>query len=163
MIIKFRYKLIFLVTVTLTLAAVAYVIVSLGLAKNIETDITDRLIKSNGTYEEFNNSYFEQLILQSRSVSDNPKFAAQLSTGDQKTVQQALEETNQIGEFKSDIFVALSPSGQVLAFVGTELSASMNLSQRPEVAAALEGYDNGGFWEENGKLLRVAASPTIVN
>ncbi|MBL7996334.1 HAMP domain-containing protein [bacterium] len=163
MTLKFRDKLILLVLVILIIAGTSYFFVSVQLAKRIKSDIVDRLSRSNVTYEEFNESYFSQLILQSRSVSDNPKFAAQLSTGDKATVQQGLDETNRINGFNSDIFVALSPSGEVLAYVGTEMKSNINLSQRPEISGALSGIDNGGFWEENGKLIRVAASPTIAN
>lgn len=161
--LKFRDKLILLVLVILIIAGTSYLVVSIQLAKRIKSDIVDRLTRSNVTYEEFNVSYFNQLILQSRSVSDNPKFAAQLSTGDKATVQQGLDETNRINGFNSDIFVALSPSGEVLAYVGTEMRSNINLSQRPEISGALNGIDNGGFWEENGKLIRVAASPTIAS
>lgn len=132
--LKFRDKLILLVLVILIIAGTSYLVVSIQLAKRIKSDIVDRLTRSNVTYEEFNVSYFNQLILQSRSVSDNPKFAAQLSTGDKATVQQGLDETNRINGFNSDIFVALSPSGEVLAYVGTEMRSNINLSQRPEIS-----------------------------
>ncbi len=166
MTLKFRDKLILLVLIILIIAGTSYFLVSVQLAENIKKDITERIIKSNDTYKALNESYFEQLILQSRSVSDNPKFAAQLSTNDKATVQQALDESNTLNNFNSSIFVALSNGGQVLAYLGTKMTSmtsSANLSQRPEVGGALSGVDNGGFWEEGGRLYRVAASPTIVN
>jgi class 3 adenylate cyclase len=166
MTLKFRDKLIMLVLIILVIAGISYVLVSVQLAKNIERDITERIIKSNETYKVLTDISFEQLILQCRSVSDNPKFAAQLSTGDKATVQQGLQETNTLNNFNSSIFVAISPVGQVLAYLGTQMASmtsSTNLSQRPEVAGALSGLDNGGFWEEGGKLYRVAACPTIAN
>ncbi len=163
MIIKFRYKLIFLVSIILIIAGAAYVFVSIQLAGNIERDITERLVKGNETYEEFNKAFFEQLLLQSVSVSDNPKFGLQLSTGDKATVQEGLIAFNQ--NLNADVLMALTPSGQVLANVGGKMNmgSTTNLSQRPEINDALTGNDNGGFWEEDGKLLRIAASPTIVS
>lgn len=161
MTLKFRDKLILLVLVILLIAGTSYFFVSVQLAKNIEKNIIDRLAKSNETYEEFNKVFFDQLLTQAIAVSDNPKFSAQLSTGDKPTVQEGLNAFNE--NLKADIFIALSSSGQVIASVGPALKDNRNLSLMPEVGAALAGADNGGFWEDNGKLFRVAASPTIVN
>ncbi len=159
--LKFRDKLILLVLVILIIAGTSYFFVSVQLAKNIENNIIERLAKSNETYEEFNKVYFDQLLTQTIAVSDNPKFSAQLSTGDKPTLQEGLNAFNE--NLKADIFIALGPAGEVLASVGTNTKENINLSQMPEVSAALGGADNGGFWEDQGKLFRVAASPTIVN
>lgn len=159
--LKFRDKLILLVLIILIIAGTSYFFVSVQLAKNIENNIVERLTKSNETYEEFNKVYFDQLLTQTIAVSDNPKFSAQLSTGDKATVLEGLNAFNE--NLKADIFIALSPGGEVLASVGSSSKDNMNLSQMPEVSAALGGADNGGFLEENGILFRIAASPTIVN
>ncbi len=161
MTLRFRDKLLFLVLIILLIAGAAYFVVSVQLAANIEADIVERLARSRETYEEFNRNYFDQLFLQTVSVSDNPKFSAQLETNDRPTILEGLHSFNT--SLNADVFIALSRTGEVLASVGPSQKASVNLSQVPEVNHALNGYDNGGFWEEDGKLLRVAASPTIVD
>lgn len=158
--LKFRDKLVLLVVIILIIAATAYVFVSVQLAKNIESDIVWRLTRSNETYEEFNANYFAQLILQTVSVSDNPKFAALLSTQDRPTIEEGLRSFND--NLQADIFMALSRSGEVLATVDTVQESHRNLIQIPEISYALEGNDNGGFWEDHGRLMRVAVAPTIV-
>lgn len=158
--LKFRNKLILLVLVILLIAGTAYLFVTIQLAKDIESDIVWRLTRSNETYEEFNANYFSQLILQSVSVSDNPKFAALLSTQDRATISEGLMSFNE--NLQADVFVAMSRSGEILASADSQIKANTNMVQVPEVSAALEGNDNGGFWEDRGRLIRVAASPTIV-
>ena len=115
--LKFRDKLILLVLIILIIAGTSYFFVSVQLAKNIENNIVERLTKSNETYEEFNKVYFDQLLTQTIAVSDNPKFSAQLSTGDKATVLEGLNAFNE--NLKADIFSALSPGGEVLASVGS--------------------------------------------
>ena len=158
--LRFRSKLILLVLVILTIPAVSFVLVLLNLSDNIEADTIEQLANSNQTYEEFNRLTFDQLIQQAISVSDNPKFAATLSTNDAETVKHGLLEFN--ANLELDIFMALNSAGQIIASVDPDQEAFRNLSAIAEVSGALAGFDNGGFWENKGRIFRIAAVPTIV-
>lgn len=159
--LKFRDKLIGLVLIMLIIAGGAVFVAFRQIAENIEKDITDRLSKSKTTYEEFTRTYFDQLILQVISASDNPKYVATLTTNDKQTIQYGLEEYNQ--NLSSDIFLAVSRSGEILGNIGYYNEKHSNIAQLPEVTGALaEGAASGGFWEVGDSLYWVAASPAHI-
>lgn len=159
--LKFRDKLIGLVLIMLIIAGGAVFVAFRQIAENIEKDITDRLSKSKTTYEEFTRTYFDQLILQVISASDNPKYVATLTTNDKQTIQYGLEEYNQ--NLSSDIFLAVSRSGEILGNIGYYDEKHSNIAQLPEVTGALaEGAASGGFWEVGDSLYWVAASPAHI-
>ncbi|NUM80566.1 HAMP domain-containing protein [bacterium] len=159
--LKFRDKLIGLVLIMLIIAGGAVFVAFRQIAENIEKDITDRLSKSKTTYEEFTRTYFDQLILQVISASDNPKYVATLTTNDKQTIQYGLEEYNQ--NLSSDIFLAVSRSGEILGNIGYYDEEHSNIAQLPEVTGALaEGAASGGFWEVGDSLYWVAASPAHI-
>ena len=162
MTLKFRDKLILLVMIPLLIAGAAYFLVSVQLADNIKKDITGRIERSNTTYEEFTKNYFELLIRTATSVSDNPKFSALLSTNDSPTILQGLKDANE--NIQANILMALGAGGQVLATIDeSENMRGINMSQIPEIGGALSGYDNGGFWTNDGHLFWIAAAPSIVD
>jgi len=166
MTIKFRDKLIGLVLIILIIVGAASFWGFARIADSIEKDTIDRLTNSKTTYEEFNNSYFNQLQLQAVALTDNPRFVANLGTNDRPTIEHDLREFN-LGEGKlnAEIFIALNNGGEVLGNAGLDRlgkQENINLRQRPEVAAALEGNDVGGVWLENGQLYSVAAASAII-
>ncbi|MBX7152265.1 HAMP domain-containing protein [bacterium] len=159
--LKFRDKLIGLVLIMLIIAGGAVFIAFRQIAENIEKDITERLSKSKTTYEEFTRTYFDQLILQVISASDNPKYVATLTTNDKQTIQYGLEEYNQ--NLSSDIFLAVSRSGEILGNIGYDGAKHSNIAQLPEVTGALvEGAASGGFWEVGDSLFWISAAPAHI-
>ena len=123
------------------------------IAESLEADVAIRETADLDRYDRFQ-AYASLFIADANVQAYVAESVAQDQTA--SLLDLLLERQEDLG---FDFAILLDPAGAVLARTDRLADAGVDLSSRPLVAAALEGYQAAGVWSEGGRLYHAVAIP----
>ena len=152
-------KKILLFTALLTVGIVAATLVFTTVQANAfaQANLSERLTASHGIWDAFQADRLAKLTFGVRTLSNEPTFKALIEAGDGDTIADTLLE--RISDLGADFFIALNPSGLLLARSDKPTERGTDLSKDAVVGMSVKGEEAAGLWQEGDRLFHAVSSP----
>ncbi len=136
---------------------ISMVVVNYRFQRDSELKVRQELAVAHRRVDNFQTLSLEKLVTLASFIAQDPRLRGSIVTDDRATIGRALDEL--YANYWHDLFWLLSPRGMVIARVESPEKWGDTLIQRSVIYDAVNGFDSGDLWVENGRLHQVAAVP----